>query len=103
MVDRSDSYAAKVAMASHWPDMKSTNLATPAAKKVVCSTACMQAISEAKIIELCTMSLVLAPMARSSVFLFSCFSEGRGSSPCCDFPSFSEVRNFDCMVHNLIL
>ena len=44
-VDRSDSYVAQVALASHWPDMKSLNPATPAAKKVVCSTACMQAIA----------------------------------------------------------
>ena len=43
-VDGSDSYVAEVAPASHWPDMKSVNLATPAAK-VVCSTTCMQAIS----------------------------------------------------------
>ena len=44
-VDGSDSYAAEVGPASQWPDMKSVNLTTPAAKKVVCSTVCMQAIS----------------------------------------------------------
>ncbi|PUU76158.1 hypothetical protein B9Z19DRAFT_1130105 [Tuber borchii] len=44
-VDGSDSYPAKVAPASHWPDMKSVNPAAPAAKKVVCSTAYMQAIA----------------------------------------------------------
>ena len=43
-VDRSDSDMAQVALASHWPDMISVNLATPVAKKVVCSTACIQAI-----------------------------------------------------------
>ena len=40
------------------------------------------------------MLLVLAPMAMSSVFVFSFFSEGRGGSLSWDFPSFSEVGNF---------
>ena len=44
-VDGRDSYAAEVAPASHWQDMKSVNPATPAVKKVVCFTACMQAIA----------------------------------------------------------
>ena len=44
-VDGSDSYAAEVAPASHWPDMKSVNLATPAAKMMICYSVCMQAIS----------------------------------------------------------
>ena len=40
------------------------------------------------------MSLELAPMARSGVFLFSCFLEGLSSSFLLRFPPFSEVGNF---------
>ena len=45
VVDGSDSYAAEVAPASLWPDMKSLDPASPTAKKIVCSTASMQAIA----------------------------------------------------------
>ena len=41
VVDGSDSYTAEVAPASHWPYMKSLNPASPAAKKMACSTASM--------------------------------------------------------------
>ena len=54
----------------------------------------IEAIVQAQIIELCSMSLELAPMVRSGVFLFSCFSEGLSSSFLLRFPPLSEVGNF---------
>jgi len=44
-VDEIDLYVAEMAPASYWPDMKSVIPATPAAKRVVCSTAGMQIIA----------------------------------------------------------